>query len=140
VSLSIHHIAIVVRDLEAALSFYRDVLGLEMTERRVVPQEGVEIAFLPAGEGEIELLRPLDDESGVARFLEKRGEGLHHICLRVDDIAAAMERLRAAGATLLSDEPRVGADGTRYVFIHPKSAYGVLLELYEKRSDSDPGD
>ncbi len=139
-SLSIHHIAIVVRDLEAALSFYRDVLGLEMTERRVVPQEGVEIAFLPAGEGEIELLRPLDDESGVARFLEKRGEGLHHICLRVDDIAAAMERLRAAGATLLSDEPRVGADGTRYVFIHPKSAYGVLLELYEKRSDSDPGD
>jgi methylmalonyl-CoA epimerase len=132
VSLSIHHIAIAVRDLEAALAFYRDALGLEMTERRIVPQEGVEIAFLPMGESEIELLRPLDDDSGVARFLEKRGEGLHHICVRVNDILAAMERLKAAGATLLSEEPRVGADGTRYVFIHPKSAFGVLLELYER--------
>ncbi len=131
-SLSVHHIAIVVRDLEAALAFYRDALGLEMSGRRAVPEEGVEIAFLPAGETEIELLRPLDPESGVARFLEKRGEGLHHICLQVDNIAAAMEQLRAAGATLLSEEPRVGADGTRYVFIHPKSACGVLLELYER--------
>ncbi|MGB9777559.1 MAG: methylmalonyl-CoA epimerase [Anaerolineae bacterium] len=130
---SIHHIAIAVRDLEAALAFYRDALGLEVTQRREVPEEGVEIAFLPAGEGEIELLRPLDPEGGVARFLEKRGEGLHHICLRVDDIAAAMERLRAAGAILLSQEPRVGADGTRYIFIHPKSAHGVLVELYSDR-------
>jgi methylmalonyl-CoA epimerase len=130
--ISIHHIAVAVNDLEAALAFYRDALGLEVTQRREVPEEGVEIAFLPAGEGEIELLRPLDPAGGVARFLEKRGEGLHHICLRVDDITAAMERLRAAGATLLSEEPRVGADGTRYVFIHPKSAHGVLLELYEK--------
>lgn len=129
---SIHHIAIAVNDLEAALAFYRDALGLEVSERREVPEEGVEIAFLPAGEGEIELLRPLDPEGSVARFLEKRGEGLHHICLRVDDITTAMERLRAAGATLLSEEPRVGADGTRYVFIHPKSARGVLLELYER--------
>lgn len=129
---SIHHIAIAVNDLEAALAFYRDALGLEVTQRREVPEEGVEIAFLPAGEGEIELLRPLDPEGGVARFLEKRGEGLHHICLRVDDITAAMERLRAAGAILLSEEPRIGADGTRYVFIHPRSAHGVLLELYEK--------
>ncbi len=129
---SIHHIAIAVNDLDAALAFYRDALGLEVSERREVPEEGVEIAFLPAGEGEIELLRPLGPDSGVARFLEKRGEGLHHICLQVDDITAAMERLRAAGATPLSEEPRVGADGTRYVFIHPKSAHGVLLELYEK--------
>jgi len=129
---SIHHIAIAVHDLEAALAFYRDALGLEVTQRREVPEEGVEIAFLPAGEGEIELLRPLDPEGGVARFLEKRGEGLHHICLRVDNIEVAMERLRAAGATLLSSEPRVGVDGTRYIFIHPKSAHGVLLELYEK--------
>ncbi len=129
---SIHHIAIAVNDLEAALAFYRDALGLEVSERREVPEEGVEIAFLPAGEGEIELLRPLDPEGSVARFLEKRGEGLHHICLRVDDITAAMERLQAAGATLLSEKPRVGADGTRYVFIHPKSARGVLLELYER--------
>jgi len=128
---SIHHIAIVVRDLDAALALYRDTLGLEMTERREVPAEGVEIAFLPAGEGEIELLRPLDKESGVARFLEKRGEGLHHICLVVEDVETAMERLQEAGAQLLSEEPRVDEHGTRYVFVHPKSAHGVLLELYE---------
>jgi methylmalonyl-CoA/ethylmalonyl-CoA epimerase len=130
-SLSIHHIAIAVHDLDAALAFYRDALELEMTERREVPEEGVEIAFLPAGEGEIELLQPLGEESGLARFLTKRGEGLHHICLRVEDIEAAMERLRAAGARFLSAEPRVGADGTRYLFIHPRSAHGVLVELYE---------
>lgn len=128
---SIHHIAIVVRDLDAALEFYRDALGLEVTERREVPDEGVEIAFLPTGEAEIELLRPLSDEGGVARFLEKRGEGLHHVCLAVEDVGAAMERLRAAGARLLSEEPRVGTHGTRYVFVHPRSAHGVLLELYE---------
>ena len=128
---SIHHIAIAVHDLDAALAFYRDTLGLEMTERREVPEEGVEIAFLPSGDGEIELLRPLDESSGVARFLEKRGEGLHHICLVVADIDVAMERLQAAGARLLSGGPRVDVHGTRYVFVHPKSAHGVLLELYE---------
>jgi len=128
---SIHHIAIAVQDLDAALAFYGDALGLEMTERRKVPEEGVEIAFLPAGEGEIELLQPLGEASGVARFLEKRGEGLHHVCLAVDDIDAAMERLRAAGARLLSHEPRVNEHGTRYVFVHPRSTRGVLLELYE---------
>ena len=130
-SSSIHHVAIAVRDLDAALGFYRDTLGLEMTERREVPEEGVEIAFLPAGGGEIELLRPLDEASGVARFLEKRGEGLHHVCLAVDDIDAAVERLRAAGARFLSQEPRVNAHGVRYVFVHPRSARGVLLEVYE---------
>ena len=128
---SIHHIAIAVHDLDAALDFYRDALGLEMTERREVPEEGVEIAFLPAGDGEIELLRPLDETGGVARFLEKRGEGLHHICMEVKDIEAAVERLQAAGARLLSDGPRVDAHGTRYIFVHPKSAHGVLLELYQ---------
>lgn len=128
---SIHHIAIAVHDLDAALAFYRDGLGLEMTERREVPEEGVEIAFLPAGEGEIELLQPLSDEGGIARFLEKRGEGLHHVCLAVADVQAAMEQLRAAGAQLLSEEPRVNVHGARYVFVHPKSAHGVLLELYE---------
>jgi methylmalonyl-CoA/ethylmalonyl-CoA epimerase len=128
---SIHHIAIAVHDLDAALTFYRDTLGLEMAERRQVPEEGVEIAFLPAGEGEIELLRPLNEESGVARFLEKHGEGLHHICLAVDDIEATMARMRASGARVLSDEPRVDVHGTRYVFVHPRSAHGVLLELYE---------
>jgi methylmalonyl-CoA/ethylmalonyl-CoA epimerase len=128
---SIHHIAIAVRDLDAALAFYRDALGLEMAERREVPEEGVEIAFLPAGDGEIELLRPLDEGGGVARFLEQHGEGLHHVCLAVEDIEAAVESLRAAGAQLLSEGPLVDVHGTRYVFVHPRSARGVLLELYE---------
>ena len=129
--MTIHHIAIAVHDLDAALAFYRDGLGLEMTERHKVPQEGVEVAFLPAGEGKIELLQPLDEEGGVARFLEKHGEGLHHVCLAVKDIEAAMERLRAAGARLLSKEPRVNVHDTRYIFVHPRSTHGVLLELYE---------
>ncbi len=128
---TIHHVAIAVHDLDAALAFYRDALGLEMTERRRVPEESVEIAFLSAGEGEIELLHPLDEESSVARFLEKRGEGLHHVCLAVEDIQAAMERLREAGARLLREEPRVNEHGARYVFAHPRSTHGVLLELYE---------
>jgi methylmalonyl-CoA/ethylmalonyl-CoA epimerase len=127
----IHHVAIAVRDMDTALAFYRDALGLEMTERREVPEEGVEIAFLPAGEGEIELLEPLNEESSVANFLEKRGEGLHHVCLAVEDIEAAMVQLKAAGARLLSKEPRVDVHGTRYIFVHPRSAHGVLLELYE---------
>ena len=128
---TIHHIAIAVHDLDAALGFYHDTLGLKMMERREVPEEGVEIAFLSVGEGRIELLQPLDEESSMARFLEKRGEGLHHICLAVGDVEATMERLRAAGAQPLSKELRVNAYGTRYVFVHPRSTHGVLLELYE---------
>jgi methylmalonyl-CoA/ethylmalonyl-CoA epimerase len=128
---TIHHIAIAVRDLDTALGFYRDGLGLELTERREVEEEGVEIAFLPAGDAEIELLRPLSSEGGVAAFIEKRGEGLHHVCVAVPDIEAAMARLQAGGARLLSESPRVDVHGTRYVFVHPKSAHGVLLELYE---------
>jgi len=131
-TLPIDHVAIVVRSLDEALAFYRDALGLDVIERRDVPEEGVEVASLPLGGGRIELVRPLSDEGGVARFLEKRGEGLHHICLVVDDIVDAMEQLRDAGAELVTDEPQVGVDGTRYVFIHPKSAHGVLLELYEE--------
>ena len=132
---SIHHVAIVVHDLDEALAFYRDALGLEVADRCQVPEEGVEIAFLPAGEAEIELLQPLTEEGGVARFLEKRGEGLHHICLAVDDapggLDTAMGRLEEAGARVLSEEPQVGPGGTRYMFVHPQSAHGVLIELYE---------
>lgn len=131
---SMHHVAIVVEDVDEALRFYRDALGLELKERRRVEAEDVEIAFLPLGESEIELLRPLSSESGVGRFLEKRGEGLHHICLAVDDVDAAMERLQKAGAQVLGDKPQQGADGTRYLFVHPKSAHGVLIELYEEEA------
>jgi len=128
---SIHHVAIVVDDMEHALSFYRDALGLEVKERRRVEKEGVEIVFLPTGDHEIELVRPLGDEGGIARFLRKRGPGIHHICLGVLDIEGAMARLRSAGAEMLSEEPQIGTDGTRYAFVHPQSAQGVLLELYE---------
>lgn len=131
-ALRIDHVAIVVRSLDEALGFYRDGLGLDVAERREVPEEGVEIVSLSLARGRIELMRPLGDEGGVARFLEKRGEGLHHICLIVDDIVAAMEQLRHGGADLITSEPQVGADGTRYAFVHPRSAHGVLLELYEE--------
>ena len=129
---SIDHIAVVVRDLDEALSFYRDALGLEVTERRRVPEEQVEVASLSLGDASIELVQPLEAGSGVARFLEKRGEGLHHVCLTVDDIVAAMEQLRDAGADLITERPRRGAGGRRYAFVHPKSAHGVLFELYEE--------
>ena len=129
--MKIDHVAIAVHDLDAALDFYRDALGLEAAGRREVPAEGVEIAFLPLGESEIELLRPLEADNSIGRFLAKRGEGIHHICLRVDDIEAAVERLVAAGGRMAT-EIRRHANGTRYAFVHPKSSHGVLIELYEK--------
>lgn len=131
---SLDHIAVVVEDIDEALTFYRDALGLEVVERRTVPQEGVEVASVSLGEVSLELVKPLDAGSGVARFLQKRGEGLHHVCLTVDDVEPALERLRREGAELINDEPQVGADGTRYAFIHPRSAHGVLVELYERRT------
>lgn len=129
---SFDHIAIVVHDLDRALGFYRDALGLDMAERREVPEEGVEVASLSLGEASIELVQPLGSEGGVAAFLDRRGEGLHHVCLTVRDIDEALEGLRDVGADLITEEPRVGADGQRYAFVHPKSAHGVLLELYEE--------
>ncbi|MGC9521423.1 MAG: methylmalonyl-CoA epimerase [Anaerolineae bacterium] len=127
----IHHIAIAVADLDGALSFYRDALGVAVEERRDVPAEGVEIAFLPMGESELELLEPLDPDNSIGRFLEKRGEGIHHVCVLVDDIDETVARLEAQGARMAT-EIRAHPSGTRYVFIHPKSAHGVLIELYEK--------
>lgn len=129
---SVDHIAVVVEDIDRALGFYRDGLGLRVIERRAVPEEGVEVASLSLGSASLELVRPLDSESGVARFLEKRGPGLHHVCLQVGDIEVALEQLRDTGADLIHEQARTGADGIRYAFIHPKSASGVLIELYEK--------
>ncbi len=129
---SIHHIAIAVHDLDAALDFYSDTLGLKAVARRDEPSEGVEIAFLKAGQGLIELLRPLSPDNSIGRFLQKRGEGLHHVCLTVSNLDTAITQLRAKGAQILSEEPQVHVDGIRYVFVHPKSAHGLLLELYEQ--------
>jgi methylmalonyl-CoA epimerase len=129
--MQIHHIAIAVNSLDVALAFYRDALGAQVGERREVPAEGVEIAFLPMGDSELELLQPLDPGNSIGRFLEKRGEGIHHICLLVEDIEASVTQLEDRGARMAT-EIRQHADGTRYAFVHPKSAHGVLMELYEK--------
>lgn len=126
----VHHIAIAVNDLDAALAFYRDALGMLQGDRREVPAEGVEVAFLPMGESEIELLRPLDPGNSIGRFLEKRGEGIHHICMLVEDIEATIAQLKEGGAQMVG-EIREHTDGTRYTFVHPKSAHGVLIELYQ---------
>ena len=129
--MQVHHIAIAVKDLDTALTFYRDALGIEVSERRKVPTEGVEIAFLSVGDSELELLEPLDQANSIGRFLDKRGEGIHHVCMLVEDIAAAVTRMEDAGAQMAT-EVRSHPDGTRYAFVHPKSTHGVLMELYEK--------
>lgn len=127
----INHVAILVSDLEGPLAFWRDALGLELTHTDNVPAELAEIAFLPLGDSEIELVRPTTGDSGLARYLAKRGEGMHHICLEVDDIAGMLARLQEHGVELINAEPRVGPDGRKYAFVHPKSAHGVMVELYE---------
>ena len=127
----IDHIAIVVHNIEEALQVYEGTLGRELAEVEEVPEQAVRIAFLPVGESELELVEPLSTDSGVAKFLEKRGEGLHHICLEVDDIEAALQDLAAQGIRLIDKQPRRGAHG-RVAFLHPKSAHGVLIELIEK--------
>jgi methylmalonyl-CoA/ethylmalonyl-CoA epimerase len=127
----INHIAIVVENIEKALETYRDVLGLPLEHIANEPAEAVRIAFLPTATGEIELIQPTTADSGVAKFLAKRGEGLHHICLEVEDIAATIREMAARGLEVLG-EPRQNERGETYIFIHPKSAHGVLLELYER--------
>ncbi len=138
---AIDHVAIVVRSLDSALRFYRDTLGIAASRVVDFPREGVKIAFLPLGgpDGtEIELLEPTDPTTGVSRFLERHGEGLHHICLRVPDIERALQKLRSEGAAVLDDSPRPTAEG-RGIFIHPKGTNGVLLELVQRapRHDED---
>ncbi len=128
----INHLAIVVDDVQAALGFWRDALGLELGKVQRNEGEEVDIAFLPLGEGEIELLAPINQTSGVAKYLAKRGAGMHHICLEVEDISATMRRLTEHGVELLNDAPKVNEHGVKYCFVHPKSAFGVLVELYEK--------
>jgi methylmalonyl-CoA/ethylmalonyl-CoA epimerase len=129
--LRIDHIAVLVSELDGPLAFWRDALGLELTHVQDVPAEMAKIAFLPVGASEIELVNPTTTDSGLARFLEKRGPGMHHICLEVDDIEGMLTRLRDKGIQLINEEPRTSADGKRYAFIHPKSANGVMVELYE---------
>ncbi len=130
--MKIDHIGVAVTSIEQAAKLYTEGLGLALHHVEEVAAQGVKVAFLPLGDSEIELLEPLGPETAVAKSIEKRGEGIHHICVQVDDIAAAMEQLRAQGYKLLSDAPQPGAGGSLVAFVHPRSANGVLLELCQK--------
>ena len=127
----INHVAIVVEDMEKSLGFWRDALGIELHELRDVPAEKSQVAFLPVAGGEIELVRPTSDDSGIAKYLAKRGQGMHHLCLEVDDIEGMMAQLKEKGVRLINEQPKTASDGKRYAFIHPESSSGVLVELYQ---------
>ncbi|TAK13993.1 MAG: methylmalonyl-CoA epimerase [Anaerolineae bacterium] len=127
----IDHIAIVVEDIDQALGFWRDALGLDLSHVEDVPDQQSIVAFLPTGESEVELVKPTTDSSGVARFLEKRGPGIHHICFEVEDIEAALSSLRQDNIRLINETPMIGTGGKKIAFIHPESTHGVLVELYE---------
>ncbi|MBE7511597.1 MAG: methylmalonyl-CoA epimerase [Anaerolineales bacterium] len=128
---AINHLAIVVEDIQAALTFWRDALGLPLGKMERNEGEEVDIAFLPLDSGEIELLAPINETSGVAKYITKRGAGLHHLCLEVADLDALIVRLREHSVQMINDTPKTNEEGRRYAFIHPKSAFGVLVELYE---------
>ena len=126
----IHHVAIIVRDLEAVLDLYRDKLGLTVETVMSIPYDRVTIGFLPVGEVKIELVQPDDDTTGAAKFLESKGEGFHHVCFEVPDIQAALDRLAEDGLQLIDRTARKGAEGP-VAFVHPKSCHGVLVALIE---------
>ena len=132
VTMKIDHLGIAVRSLSDSLNFYRDALGLELSGTEEVQDQGVRVALLPAGESRIELLEPFSEDTPVGRFIARRGEGLHHICYEVDDLASKLVDLRSRGIRLLDGYPRRGAEGKLVAFLHPASAYGVLVELVEK--------
>jgi methylmalonyl-CoA/ethylmalonyl-CoA epimerase len=128
----IDHIAIAVNDLEAAIEYYRATYGVEVEHREVVERDGVEEALLKVADSYVQLLTPIRDDSTVAKFLERKGEGLHHVGYRVDDCAAALERVKAEGGMVIDEAPRPGSRGTTVAFIHPKTAFGTLIELVQE--------
>ena len=127
----IDHVALVVNDIDQALEFWQEALGIALDHQEEIPREQSAIAFLPVGDSEIELVQPTSNDSGVAKYLEKRGPGMHHLCLEVDDIDAMLAQLKARGVRLIHEEPVVAESGKKYAFVHPKAAFGVLVELYE---------
>lgn len=126
---TIDHIGIAVSSISEALAFYRDALGLEVQAPEEVGSQRVRAHFIQTGDSALELLEPTSDDSPIARYLAKRGPGIHHVTLRVDDISAALAQLKARGVRLIDDVPRPGAHGSRVAFIHPSSTHGVLIEL-----------
>ncbi len=133
--MKIDHLGIAVEDLEVAVQLYRDTLGLEYAGEETVAEQKVKTAFFPLGESSIELLEPTDPDSPVAKFIAKRGAGIHHIALRVDDVAKAIEELTARGVRMIDAVPRDGAHGAKIAFIHPKATPGVLVELCQRKED-----
>lgn len=131
--IKIDHVAVVVDDLDAALNFWQNALGLPLGGTEHNEHEAVDIAFLPVGQSRMELLKPLTEDSGIAKYLAKRGPGMHHLCLAVEAIEPALEQLAARGIEIIQPALRTREDGTRYAFVHPKSTGGVMVELYEVR-------
>ena len=130
--MKIHHVGIAVKSLEEASGRFGDLLGLEKAARYDLPEFGVSALFMPVGDSHLELLEPLGDASTVGKFIEKRGEGVHHICFEVDDIEASLRDFAAKGARLIDEKPRPGAGGHLVAFVHPKAVHGVLVELKQK--------
>jgi methylmalonyl-CoA epimerase len=126
----VHHVALIVSSIDTALGLWRDTLGLELESVMDIPSDRVRIAFLAVGESKVELVEPTDDTTGVARFLASKGEGFHHVCLEVPNLAEALLRLEIEGLELIDSAPRRGAEGP-VAFIHPRSCHGVLVELIE---------
>jgi methylmalonyl-CoA/ethylmalonyl-CoA epimerase len=130
----IDHVAIVVEDIETALGFWRDSLGLELDRIEDVPEQKSTVAFLPTGMSEVELVRPTAEDTGVARYLQKHGPGMHHLCFEVEDIEDVLAGLKEKGVRLINETPMTGSEGKKLAFIHPESTQGVLVELYELAS------
>lgn len=128
----VDHIGIAVKNLEETLKFYQEVLGLELDGVEIVEEQKVKVAFLPIGDTEIELLESTDKEGPIARYIEKKGEGIQHIAYRVDDIEKAIEEMKSKGIRMIDEKPRYGAGGAKIAFLHPKSTYGVLIELCQR--------
>jgi methylmalonyl-CoA epimerase len=131
--MKINHLGIATKGIDEALKFWSDALGLENVHTEVVEDQKVRVAMLPIGESRVELLEPTSDDSPISKFLEKRGGGIHHIAVEVDDIEASLASLKAKGMRLIDESPRIGAEGCLVAFVHPSSANGVLLELVQER-------
>lgn len=134
--MKIDHLGIATKGIDEALRFWQDALGLENVHTETVEDQKVRVAMLPLGESRIELLEPTSEQSPISNFLAKRGGGIHHIAVKVDDIRAALEKLKSEGARLIDEEPRTGAEGCLVAFVHPAASGGVLIELVEKTTES----
>jgi methylmalonyl-CoA epimerase len=134
----IDHVGVAVEDIDAALGFYQDILGMPLVHRETVEEQGVHAALLDVGDGHVELVAPIGPETGVARFLERRGAGLHHVAYRVEDIDATLSALTAAGIRLIDERPRTGIRNSRVAFVHPASTGGVLTEIVQPASGGHP--